>query len=149
MYHRLWNTACQKVKMFLTPSTIFYGEHRNYQRRLVSDYLIHEIQNRRDICNVGLPTFYCFTDTVTKKFCFHCHSVFDIWGLLTRVLLSPMMSATIKGQVASSCKLASSLQRKPGHKRFVSLGLAPLFIRYEMSRALREYRDTPRSFVIQ
>lgn len=135
--------------MLLTPSTIFYDEHRNYQRRLVSDYLIHEVQNRRDICNVGLATFYCFTDTITKKFCFYCLFVFDIRGLLTRVLLSSMISAIIKRQLASSCKLASSLQRKAGYKRFVSLDFAPLFIRYEISRALREYRDTHRSFTIQ
>lgn len=51
----------------------YISEHTNYHRRLVSDYSSN-LQNRRDFCNISLPTSCCFTDIITKNFCIYRRS---------------------------------------------------------------------------
>lgn len=46
------------------------SEHTNYHTRLVNDYTSN-LQNRRDFCNISLPTSCCFIDTITKNFCIY------------------------------------------------------------------------------
>lgn len=97
---------------------------------VVTDSLTDEIQNRRDICDVRLPTFCCFIDTITGNFCIYRCSIFESQSRRMRVLFSLLIPTAIKGKVAPSLR-PNSLQL-----RISSVGLAPLFFRYEISRAL-------------
>lgn len=46
----------QKIRIFFTPFVIPYGEHSNHYKRFVSANITDELQDRRYIYDVDLPT---------------------------------------------------------------------------------------------